>query len=1040
MKRGTSISFLSLLMLLMATTAQATDISTITVDGVEYSLFSGFTVTAGHGGGDYSYLVDGNDETRWSSSDLKMSDEDYEVQFQPDDNIDAIVPKGYTFSTSVDKTPGWSLTAGWSLAARMGDTGYWTYLSIRSTDVLTGGITYNCACDYTPNAENKGFNRFFLTINSKAVLFNELRIYGWYYTHLTAKAATCTETGNRECYYRSDGKYFTDLTGETELSASDVIEPIIPHTGVHGVFPNASIECWHCSVCGKYFSNAMCTEEIITSGTTSWTDGRYIVFEDVTIPDRITVSGQVILTLCDNTTLTASQGIHVGSGSTLQIDGNSTDEQTMGRLIANTVDFNEDAAIGGNYLGTAGTIVITGGKIEARSNYTGAGIGSGFFGQPGDIYLKGGVIMASSSNGSGIGSGCASNGNATVNIYDGVKRIEASSTEGMAIGNGYGYKPQSGTVAVNFYHGDTAVTGTDKDAIFYDTGGGDSRIIRSKAWNHNIHIGNELQAHITPNTPLAIKGETITLALDLAVDETTLTVSDGTNNLTLTDKGNRRYSFVMPEGDVSVAATLPPPHSITIGNDLQTHITASAASAYRGETVTLTLDALVDETTLTVSDGTNNLTLTDKGNRQYSFIMPDGDVSVTATILTPHSITIGDDLQAHVTASAASAYRGETITLTLDALVDETTLNVSDGTNNLTLTDQGNRQYSFVMPDGDVSVTATILAAHSVSIGNDLLAHVTASAASAYRGETVTLTLNALVDETTLTVSDGTNNVALTDKGNRQYSFVMPDGDVTVTATLFTADLRDGVAYDRTSDFVVAAATYRKTLGEERVGKHQAWLVPFDYTITNEDVEKFTFYKINMIANSPSPSVEATDEMWVFLTRLDAGAILHANMPYVYKSLEAVTDYAFTTAPATLKAKNTGALITMMTAEDTYTVYATYANTTATADNPFYYVSIDGGISLGNDGTVAVGPYRWIIRKESKFGSTPTYARRMYFYDGEETTGIASPKSSPKGKDFGSSLLQEGQEEAPYDLSGRKVNSQLAPGVYVVKGKKVIVR
>ena len=103
-------------------------------------------------------------------------------------------------------------------------------------------------------------------------------------------------------------------------------------------------------------------------------------------------------------------------------------------------------------------------------------------------------------------------------------------------------------------------------------------------------------------------------------------------------------------------------------------------------------------------------------------------------------------------------------------------------------------------------------------------------------------------------------------------------------------------------------------------------------------------------------------------------------------------------------------------------------------------MSIDGGISLGNDGSVAVGPYRWIIRKESKFGSTPTYARRMYFYDGEETTGIASPKSSPKGKDFGSSLLQEGQEEAPYDLSGRKVNSQLAPGVYVVKGKKVIVR
>ena len=171
---------------------------------------------------------------------------------------------------------------------------------------------------------------------------------------------------------------------------------------------------------------------------------------------------------------------------------------------------------------------------------------------------------------------------------------------------------------------------------------------------------------------------------------------------------------------------------------------------------------------------------------------------------------------------------------------------------------------------------------------------------------------------------------------------------------------------------------------------------------------------------------------------LDAGDVLQGNMPYVYKPLQAVTDYEFTTTPATVKGKNTGMIMKTETSEDVYSFYATYENTIATPDDPFYYVNIDGGISFGD--AVTVGPYRWIIRKESKFGSTPTYARRMYFYDGEETTGIASPKSSPKGKDFGSSLLQEGQEEAPYDLSGRKVNSQLAPGVYVVKGKKVIVR
>lgn len=158
-----------------------------------------------------------------------------------------------------------------------------------------------------------------------------------------------------------------------------------------------------------------------------------------------------------------------------------------------------------------------------------------------------------------------------------------------------------------------------------------------------------------------------------------------------------------------------------------------------------------------------------------------------------------------------------------------------------------------------------------------------------------------------------------------------------------------------TSDLDVYSASYTKTLGEERVGKHQAWLVPFDYIITTEDTEKFKFYKINMIANSPTPNQEATDEMWVFLAPLGAGDVLHANMPYVYKPLEAVTDYAFTSNHVTMKAKNTGVLAKTETMEDVYSFYATYQNTTATASNPFYYVSALGNMCLGT--TTTVGPF-----------------------------------------------------------------------------------
>ena len=149
-----------------------------------------------------------------------------------------------------------------------------------------------------------------------------------------------------------------------------------------------------------------------------------------------------------------------------------------------------------------------------------------------------------------------------------------------------------------------------------------------------------------------------------------------------------------------------------------------------------------------------------------------------------------------------------------------------------------------------------------------------------------------------------------------------------------TISLTDNDTYTRTKDMETSSATYRKTT--DRVGKFHSWLVPFDHTITATDAEKFKFYKINMIANSPDPETEATDETWMFVKKMQAGDVLHANMPYLYVPLEAVTDYVFTADDNILKAKADDARITMMTAENTYTLYATYGPTTATAQDPFY--------------------------------------------------------------------------------------------------------
>ena len=263
-----------------------------------------------------------------------------------------------------------------------------------------------------------------------------------------------------------------------------------------------------------------------------------------------------------------------------------------------------------------------------------------------------------------------------------------------------------------------------------------------------------------------------------------------------------------------------------------------------------------------------------------------------------------------------------------------------------------------------------------------------------------------------------------------EHDFIVTS-NLELTAVWTKNVLVDGETYTLTADEAVSAATYVKSIGEERVGKHQAWFVPFDYAITDDDLEKFSFYKINMIANAPNPETNATDDIWVFLKKMDAGDVLHANMPYVYRAKSAVENYEFTTTNATLKAKVADARITMMTAEDTYTLYGTYENTTATAGDPFYYVNIDGDLSLGNDGTVTVGAYRWILRVESKLGST-AYARTMHFLDGEgsEASGIKSltPNPSPKG------------EGSIYSLDGRRIAQPTKSGLYIVNGQKVVIK
>lgn len=162
-------------------------------------------------------------------------------------------------------------------------------------------------------------------------------------------------------------------------------------------------------------------------GGASWTAGWYVVSGDnVTIADRVTVTGIVNLILCDGAKLTASKGITT-TGATLHIYAGrkaSGEIEGTGELIAGGSTEAYYAGIGGNENGNnGGTLYIDGGKITATGGPGGAGIGGGYQQENGTIKITGGEVTATGgSGGVGIGFGASNNndsGNSDIEITGG---------------------------------------------------------------------------------------------------------------------------------------------------------------------------------------------------------------------------------------------------------------------------------------------------------------------------------------------------------------------------------------------------------------------------------------------------------------------------------------------------------------------------------------------------------------------------------------------------------------------------------------------
>ena len=183
----------------------------------------------------------------------------------------------------------------------------------------------------------------------------------------------------------------------------------------------------------------------VTSDMKTWTSGWYVVDKDVTIAERITVTGDVNLILTDGAKLTANAGITVtGANNSLTIYGQSGD---AGALIANGAG--NQAGIGGTQGVAGGTVTINGGNITATSAYGGAGIGGGGDGGAGgNTTINGGIVNAQGGNGAGIGGGFGG-GTGTTIINGGTVTAIGHNSPGIGFGEMYmnSYDPLGLTVA-----------------------------------------------------------------------------------------------------------------------------------------------------------------------------------------------------------------------------------------------------------------------------------------------------------------------------------------------------------------------------------------------------------------------------------------------------------------------------------------------------------------------------------------------------------------------------------------------------------------